>query len=69
MYDPLYNNGSEVVLKLEPAEIGEEFEAVVILVGHDNFRDLSMMQCNFFIDVTGVVKKYPKKARCMKLQV
>jgi UDP-N-acetyl-D-mannosaminuronic acid dehydrogenase len=69
IYDPLYRNGEGVVKKLEPVEIEEEFDAVVILVGHDNFIDLSKMKCRFFIDLTGVVKKYPKGARRQRLQV
>lgn len=69
IYDPLYQNNSEAVKNLEPSEIEERFHAVVVLVGHDNFKDLSMMKSLFFIDVTGVVKKYPKKARRIKLQV
>ena len=66
--DPLYKNGG-VVEKLYPNEIEEEFDAVVVLVGHGIFKDLSMMKCNFFIDVTGVVKKYPKGAKRKRLQV
>lgn len=69
IYDPLYRNGNGVVKKIEPAEIEEEFDAVVILVGHDNFKDLSKMKCKFFLDLTGVVKKYPKGARRQRLQV
>ncbi len=69
IYDPLWPNGSDLVQKMVPEDIEEEFDAVVILVGHNAFVDLSMMKCNYFIDLTGIVKKYPKKARRKKLQV
>ena len=69
VYDPFWPNNGKVVEKIEPSEIEGEFDAIVILVGHSFFKDLSMMKCKFFIDVTGVVKKYPKKAKRKKLHV
>jgi len=69
VYDPLWPNDSDLVQKIRPEEIKEEFDAVVILVGHNDFADLSMMKCMYFIDLTGVVKKYPKKARRERLQI
>jgi len=66
IYDPLYPNPNGVVAAEKP-EI--KLEAVVVLVGHDAFRDLSDIDCDYFIDLTGVVKKYPEGARRIKLQV
>ena len=69
IYDPLWPNGSEMVQKLNPEEIEDEFDSVVILVGHWRFKDLSMMKCMHFLDLTGVVEKYPEKAQHQRLRV
>jgi UDP-N-acetyl-D-mannosaminuronic acid dehydrogenase len=67
IYDPLWPNGGNTVQRVLPTD--EEFDAVVILVGHDAFRDLSMVKSKFFLDLTGIVKKYPKRAKRKRLQV